>query len=214
MSLELHLHPLASYCWKVLLALYETHTPFEPVLVELGDQQSAAEFKRLWPLGKFPVLKDTARNAIVPESTIIVEYLTQHYPAAAGLIPEDAEHGREVRLWDRFFDLYVHDPMQKIVADRLRPPTERDAYGVARSRDQLRLSYGILEERLRGRTFAVGNTFTLADCAAAPALYYSDRLVPVIDYPSIRAYLDRLIAGPAFARVLLEAQPYFARFPG
>jgi glutathione S-transferase len=122
MSLKLYFHPLASFCWKALIALYENDTPFEPHVVDLVNETSRAEFKKIWPIGKFPVLRDDARDVTVPESSIIIEYLSQHYPGRSQLVPTDADLARQTRLRDRFYDLYVHEPMQKIVGDRLRPP--------------------------------------------------------------------------------------------
>ncbi|MGC4091110.1 MAG: glutathione S-transferase family protein [Polyangiaceae bacterium] len=215
MSLELYFHPLASYCWKVLIALYENQTPFAPRLVDLGDPASAAAFERLWPIRKFPVLHDLDRGQVVPESSIVIEYLDHHYPGSARLIPESADAAREVRLWDRFYDCYVHDPMQRIVADRLRPADAKDPYGVEQAQAQLRKSYSILETQLATRPWAAGAEFSLADCAAAPALHYANRVAPLgASHPHTRAYVQRLEARPSFARVLREAEPYFQFFPG
>jgi glutathione S-transferase len=215
MALKLYYHPLASYCWKVLIALYENETAFSPALVDLSDAKARAAFFELWPLGKFPVLVDEANGRVVPESTIIIEYLAQHYPGRTQLIPTDADAALEARLQDRFFDQQVHEAMQKHVGDKLRPPAQRDAYGVEQAHAQLERAYGILEGSLRERSWAAGKTFTLADCAAAPALYYANRVHPIAaQYSSLSAYLKRLEARPSFARVLQEAQPYFVHFPG
>ena len=121
MSLVFHGHPLSSYCWKVLIALYENGTPFEQRLVDLGDPESRAAFAALWPMAKMPVLEDAERGAVVAETTIIIDYLDLHYPGPVRFVPEDPERAREVRLWDRVYDLYVQGPMQRIVGDRLRP---------------------------------------------------------------------------------------------
>jgi glutathione S-transferase len=215
MSLTLHFHPLASFCWKVLVALYENGTPFEPSIVDLGDPVSAAAFKALWPLAKMPVLQDHARDRIVPESTIVIEYLAQHYPGPVALVPADPERARQTRLADRFYDLYVHEPMQKIVTDRLRPRGQADAFGVGQARATLAVSYGMIEQDMAGRRWAMGEAFTLADCAAAPALFYANKVAPFGGrHPKVAAYLDRLMARPSFARTVAEAQPYFKDFPG
>ena len=121
MSLKLHYHPLASFCHKALIALYENGTPFEPVIVDLGDPESSAKFRALWPMAKMPVLEDTARGRIVPESTIVVEYLDRFYPGPTRLVPEEPDLAWQTRLWDRFYDCYVQDPMQKIVLDGCGP---------------------------------------------------------------------------------------------
>lgn len=131
MTLELHFHPLASFCHKALIALYEHGTPFDPVIVDLGDEASRRDFARLWPLMKFPVLRDPARDCIVAESSVIIEFIDAFHPGDARLIPADPETAWQVRMWDRVFDNHVQTPMQKIVGDRLRPPDARDAHGVA-----------------------------------------------------------------------------------
>jgi glutathione S-transferase len=217
MSLTLHFHPLASFCWKVLVALYENDTPFEPHLVDLGNAAERAEFASLWPLAKFPVLVDHDQRQTIPESSIIIEYLAQHYPGRVPLVPRDPDAAREVRLRDRFYDLYVHAPMQKIVGDRLRAPAQHDPRGVEDARALLATAYAMIERQAAGAavaTGAMGDAFTLADCAAAPALYYANRVQPIgREHPNVAAYLGRLMARPSFARVIDEAQPYFKNFP-
>lgn len=214
MSLTLHMHPLSSYCWKVLIALYENDTPFEGQLVDLGDPLVVAAFKALWPTTKMPLLLDAAHDRTVPESSIIIEYLQSAYPGPVRFIPADPEAALRTRLMDRLFDLYVMAPMQAIVADRIRPDGAKDPYGVAQAQAQLAMAYGLLETELAGRTWAAGESFSLADCAAAPALFYADKVAPLTAaHPTVRAYLDRLVARPSFARVLREAEPYFAMFP-
>ena len=215
MSLILHYHPLSSYCMKALIALYETETSFTTKLVNLGDPGERAALCALWPLGKFPILQDDVADVVVPESTTIIEYLAERHP---GLIPHD--RAREARLRDRFFDQYVHNSMQKITGDRLRPADARDPFGVAQARAQLEVAYQMLEGQigradtaLRG-PWAMGEAFTIADCAAAPALFYASHCVPLERFPRTRAYLQRLRARPSFARVLDEARPYFDMFPG
>jgi glutathione S-transferase len=213
MSLSLYYHPLSSFCHKVLIALYENDTPFDPVLVDLSDEASRAELLFLWPIGKFPVLSDEARDQTVPESSTIIEYLAQHYPGPSQLVPDDPDLARETRLRDRFFDLYVHQPMQKIVTDRLRPHGRRDPHGVDEARVLLRTAYGMVERGIDGSEWTMGDQFTLADCAAAPALHYARRVLPMDDHPRLAAYLERLEKRPSYARVLAEAQPYQGMFP-
>ena len=214
MSLIFYYHPLASFCWKALIALYENDTPFEPHLVDLGNEQARAEFKALWPIGKMPVLRDTARDQTVPESSIIIEYLAQHYPGRTQFVSDNAELARQTRLKDRFYDLYVHEPMQKIVADRIRPPGKNDPYGVEQARSQLQIAYDIIESDMAAKTWATGEAFSLADCAASPALFYANEVLPFGDsHKHVAAYFGRLMARPSFARVVKEAQPYFAMFP-
>jgi glutathione S-transferase len=214
MSLTLHMHPLSSYCWKALIALYENDTPFEAQVIDFGDPEAAAAFKALWPTAKMPVLRDAARNRTVPETSIIIEHLQAAYPGPVRFIPDDPEAALRVRLMDRLFDLYVMTPMQAIVADRIRPADAKDPYGVAQARAQLAMAYDLLETELAGRTWAAGEAFGLADCAAAPALFYANKVAPLgAAHPNVAAYLDRLLARPSFARVLQEAEPYFAMFP-
>lgn len=213
MALTLHYHPLSSFCWKALVALYENDTPFTPNLVNLGDPAERAALLKLWPIGKFPVLSDGARHATVPESSVIIDYLDLHYPGRTRFLPADADLARETRLRDRFLDLYVHLPMQKIVGDRLRPAGAKDPHGVAEARAQLRTSYAMIETQMAAGDFAMGGEFSLADCAAAPSLYYGNKVEPFGEFKNVGAYLERLQARPSFARVLKEAEPYFQFFP-
>jgi glutathione S-transferase len=214
MSLTLHYHPLSSYCWKVLIALYENATPFERVIVDLGEEASRAAHLALWPMGKMPVLRDAARGETVPEASVIIDYLDRYYPGAAPFTPADPDQAWRTRLWDRFFDLHVQGAVQKIVGDRIRPAGRQDPFGVADARAQLTAALAYLESQAASRTWFSGEGFGLADCAAAPALYYADRVQPFgAGQGAVRGYLDRLLARPAFARVLREAEPYFAMFP-
>lgn len=213
MSLILHFHPLSSFCWKALTALYENDTPFTPNMVNLGDPDERAALLKLWPICRFPVLEDKARGEVVPESSIIIDYLDRYYPGRTRFIPEQADRALQTRLRDRFYDLYLHLPMQKIVGDRLRPADKKDPHGVAEARAQLKTSYAIIERQMTDGAWAMGSDFSLADCAAAPSLYYGDKVEPIGEFKNVSAYLDRLQARPSFARVLQEAEPYFGLFP-
>ncbi|WP_394835687.1 glutathione S-transferase family protein [Pendulispora rubella] len=214
MALTVYLHPLASFCQKVLIALYENEIPFESRTVDLMDQADAAHYKNMWPVGKMPLLRDDARDRTVPETSIIIEYLARHYPGRTPLLPADPDLALQTRLWDRFYDLYVQDPMQKIVVDRIRPPGTSDAHGVAEAKGKLQIAYGMIEEQMATRTWAIGEDFTMADCAAAPALFYAELVAPFGDaHPKTAAYLERLRKRPSFARVVEEAKPYFHMFP-
>jgi glutathione S-transferase len=214
MSLKLYFHPLASFCHKALIAFYENDIPFEPVVVDLADETSRAAFKAVWPMAKMPVLRDEKRDRTVAESTIIIEYLEAYYPGTTRFLPADAERAWQTRMWDRFFDLFVQEPMQKIVTDRLRPAGNDDAYGVEQAKIQLREAYALLEQETAARIWMMGDAFTLADCAAAPALFYASTVVPFGEtHRNLPSYLGRLMARPSFARVLEEAQPYFRLFP-
>ena len=212
MPLTLYFHPLSSFCWKALIALHEADIPFEPKVVNLGDPTERAAFEVIWPLGKFPVLRDDARNLTVPESTIIVDYLAQYFPEAAGLIPTDRDGSRQARLLDRLIDNYVHTPLQRVVVERLRPAERRDPFGADQARADIRRGYDLIAPMIAG-PWAMGETFTLADCAALPALYYADYAVPLTGWPALEEYLGRLKARPSVARVLGEAAPFFKFFP-
>jgi glutathione S-transferase len=222
MSLKLYFHPLSSYCQKALVALYENETPFTPHIVDLGDPDSSAAFKKIWPIGKFPVLRDDANDRTIPESSIIIEYLARHYPGKTKLVPDDPEVARQARMRDRFFDLYVSEPMAKVVTDRLRPSGKNDPYGVAQARALLQTACGMIEQELTTKagtpagtpSWAIGDAFTMADCAAAPALYYANLVMPLGPaFKNTAAYLDRLMQRPSFARAVKEAEPYRAMFP-
>jgi glutathione S-transferase len=214
MSLKLYFHPLSSFCQKVLVALYETGAPFEPHLVDLRDEASRSAFLKIWPIGKFPVLKDEARDRLVPESSIIIEYLAQHYPGKTALLPADPDEARQTRLRDRFFDLYVQVPMQKVIGDRLRPGGQGDPFGVEQAKSQLQTSLAMIEGEIGSHSWAMGETFTIADCAAAPALFYANMVVPFTEtHKNLATYFQRLMQRPSFARVMEEAKPYFNLIP-
>lgn len=214
MALTLYLHPLASFCHKVLLALYENRTPFTPNIVDLMNPDAKASYLDVWPVGKIPVLRDASRNLTIPETTIIIEYLDEHYPGAQPMLPRDPTQRLEARLWDRFFDCYVQVPMTKIVTDRLRAAGEHDPRGVADARAQLRTAYGMIETRMKDRVWVLGDTFSIADCAAAPALFYAGIVEPFgPSHANVAAYFERLLERPTFQRVLAEARPYFTYFP-
>lgn len=212
MSLTLHFHPLSSFCQKVLVALYENDTPFTGQLVDLFDPAQEQAFRMLWSIRRFPVLVDDGR--VVPESTTIIEHLDRHHRGATRLVPDGAEAAAEVRLMDRLFDLYINVPMQKVVTDRLRPEGRGDATGVEQARELLGAAYDVLAQRLKGRTWAAGEDFTMADCAAAPALRYAAMTRPFgAHHRTLGAYLERLEARLSFARVMAEGEPYMKNMP-
>jgi len=214
MSLTLYYHPLSSFCWKVLIALYENGTPFKPLSINLGDPEERGALLKLWPVGKFPVLRDDARDRTVPESSIIIDYLDRYYSGHTRFTPADGDAAWQTRLKDRFYDLYVHLPTQAIVGNRLRPADAKDPRGVEEAKARLRASYDMIEAEMATKTWAMGESFTIADCAASPSLYYANKVLPFRDsHRHAAAYLDRLTARPAFARVLEEAEPYAHMFP-
>jgi glutathione S-transferase len=212
MTLHLYAHPFSSYCQKVLIALYENATPFEFRMLAPGDKQAAAELEALWPMRKFPVLVDRGRTVI--EASIIIEHLQLHHPGRVRLVPEDPRVALEARWMDRFFDNYVSTPQQRIVFDSIRAAEDRDPYGVAEARAMLETAYRWLDGALAGREWAAGGAFSLADCAAAPALFYADWTHPIdAAFTRVRAYRQRLLARPSFARAVVEARPYRPLFP-
>lgn len=214
MGLTLYYHPLSSFCWKALIALYETGAKFEPLVVNFSDEASAKAFKAVWPIGKFPVLRDEVAGEAVPESTTIIEWLALRSAAGRALIPDEPERAFRVRQADRFYDLHVHMQMQAIVGDRLRPEGAHDPMGVERARAVMATALDMVETEMAERAWAAGDDFTMADCAAAPALFYTDKVTPLAPaHPNLVAYLDRLKARPSFARVLEEAAPYLHMFP-
>ena len=209
---KLYAHPFSSYCQKVLTALYENATPFEWRLLEGADSPAMVELGQLWPIRRFPVLVDGGRTVI--EATSIIEYLGLAHPGPVRLIPEDAFAALEVRTMDRFFDNYISTPQQKIVFDAMCAEVDRDPYGVAKARRMLDTAYVWLDEKMAGREWAAGDGFSLADCAAAPFLFYADwthRIDP--RFRQVHAYRQRLLARPSFARAVDEARPYRSYFP-
>jgi glutathione S-transferase len=203
----------SSYSWKALIPLHEAGTQFTPRRID--DPQVATEWKRRWPIARFPVLVEEASRLTLPEASIIIEYLDSHYPGPQPMLPSDRDLRLEVRLIDRFFDNYVHSSMHKIVGDRLRDAERRDAQGVEEARAVLDTCYAWLGARMADRAWAVGDRFTLADCAAAPALFYADWVHPIGDsFPEIAAYRARLLARPSVKRVVDDARPFRALFPG
>jgi glutathione S-transferase len=215
MTLKLYFHPLSSFCQKALIAFYERGVPFEGVIVDLGDPAQKAALEALWPVAKFPVLHDEEKDVTVPEASLVVEYLDRARPGPPPMIPADADAALQARLWDRFFDNYVHLPMQKVVGDSLRPADGRDPHGVAEAKAQIARSWAILDAHLarHGGDWATGKAFTLADCAAAPALFYANVVQPFDGHPDVEAYFERLLDRPSFARCIDEARPYWKYFP-
>ena len=210
MSLTLYAHPFSSYCQKVLIALWENDIPF--TYRHLEEPGAAADRASLWPLGRFPVLVDGART--IAESSIIIEHLDLHHECPVRWLPDDRAAALEVRFLDRFFDNYIMTPMQKPVSEALRAEGARTEVALAEARQALETAYAWLEETLRGRTWAAGEDFTMADCAAAPSLFYADWVHQIgAGFPRLRAYRSRLLARPSFARAVDEARPYRQYFP-
>ncbi|HYW15575.1 MAG TPA: glutathione S-transferase family protein [Allosphingosinicella sp.] len=214
MTLMLHYHPFSSFCQKVLVALYEREVPFEKAVVDLSDPDQRAALAQLWPMAKFPVLRDEARDRTVPESSLIVEYLDRVHAGPPPLVPLDPDSAMKARLWDRFFDQYVELPLQKAVGDRFRPDGARDPHGVEEAGVLIERAYDLLEDALsEGQTWIAGDSFTLADCGAAPALFYAHMVRPFERRPRLEAYYGRLRARPSFARAVDEARRFRSFFP-
>lgn len=209
MTLELFSHPFSSYCQKALIAFYENDIPFTYRMLE--DEGVGAELARIWPLGRFPVLR--AGERVVPEATMIVEYLDVHHPGPTRFIPEDRDAAIPVRTMDRFFDNYIASPQQRIVFNALREETVRDAHGVTEAQAMLDKAYRWLDDYMAGREWAAGD-FSLADCAAAPQLFYADWTYAIPqEFTNVHAYRQRLIERPSFARAIDEGRPYRPYFP-
>lgn len=210
----LHYHPLSSYCHKVLIALDVLGIELDKRLLNLGDPAERAAHLALWPTGKMPLLVDQGRP--VAETSIIIEYLQRHHAVAGRtLIPSDPDAALDVRLWDRMFDFYVMTPMQALTADLLRPQDARDPYGVDQARQQLSTAYVFIDRQLDGRTWVSGDAFSMADCAAAPALFYAVTYVALSPaHVRLAAYFERLMAHPSVAKTIDQARPWFKFYPG
>lgn len=205
-------HPFSSYCQKVLIALYENGTDFEFRMLGPDNEDAVAEWTALWPIKRMPVLQDG--DQVIAEASIVIEYLALHYPGEASLIPADPATALQVRMLDRFFDNYVMTPMQKIVFNQIRPEPDRDPYGVRDAHSMLETAYGWLDGALGNSQWAVGDIFTLADCAAAPSLFFADWVHPIAEtFPHVRSYRARLLSHPSVARAVDEARPYRGFFP-
>ncbi|KQU71433.1 MULTISPECIES: glutathione S-transferase family protein [unclassified Rhizobacter] len=210
----LHYHPLSSCCHKVLIAIDELGIEVDKRLLNLGDPAERAAHLARWPLGKMPLLED--RGRAIPETSIIIEHLQRHHARPGRtLIPHDPGEALDVRLWDRLLDLYVMTPMQAFTADRLRAEGERDAQAVARARDTLLTAYALIEQQLEGRHWIAGDAFSMADCAAAPSLFYALTYVPLLpQHARLSAYFERLVDRPSVAHAIDEARPWFQFYPG
>lgn len=211
--MQLYYHPFSSYCQKALIAFYEYGIEFEPQLLDGPECDASQRLARLWPIKRFPLLVDG--ELTLPEASLIIEHIGLRLPVAQRLLPADPAAALEVRLMDRFFDNYVSAPQQKVVFDALRPSDAHDPFGVQQAREQLDTAYGWLEQRLAdGRAWAAGERFSLADCGAAPFLFYADWTHPIGDrFSRVKALRQKLLARPSVKRVVDEARPYRKYFP-
>jgi glutathione S-transferase len=208
----IYAHPFSSYCQKAFTVFYEKGVPFTLRLLSPDNPDNVAEHRALWPLARFPVLQ--AGEQTVLESTVIIEWLDQRHPEPARLIPPEPDAALEVRMLDRIFDNYVMTPMMTIVGDRMRPEGAHDAHGVERAHATLDSALRWLDARMSARDWAAADRFSLADCAAAPSLFYADWVHPLDGYASVARYLRRLRERPSFARCVEDARPARALFPG
>ncbi len=214
MSLILHTHPLSSCCQKVLVALYETGAPVQLRHLDLADAAERDAHRARWPLGKMPVLEDTVSGHMLPETSIIIEHLVQRHPGPVPLLPSDPKACLQVRLWDRVCDLYVMTPMQAAVAATFTGDAASAARAASVSSAQLESAYGLLERQLAGGSWLAGEDFSLADCAAMPALFYAAAVRPFAhDFPALGAYFARLLQRSSVRRVLKDAKPWLGNFP-
>ena len=210
MSLQFFGHPFSSYTQKVLIALWADATPFDYRMIE--DPENMATLKQHSPFGQFPLIIEDDGTALF-ETTCIIDHLQAHHPGPNKWIP-DGEPGRRARFLDRFFDLHVMNNVQVPVGDKLRPEGTQDPFGVERARARLHTAYDWLEANLGDGPWAAGTQFTLADCAAAPALFYADWVEEIgPSRPKLKAYRARLLAHPTVARAVEEGRPYRHYFP-
>lgn len=209
--MKLYYNPVSSYSMKTVMAFHEKNVPFEASIVNLMSPEARAEFEKVYPIGKVPFLVDAAKDRVVPESSIIIEYIDRHYPGGTKLIPDDPDLARQVRMRDRFMDLNINEPMQKIFFDGMRPAGQNDPLGVEQAHKLLGKALGLLERSLEGKTWAMGDDFTMADCAAAPCLFYCRNVHPYESHKNVTAYAGRLLERPSFQKVVKEAEPILAQ---
>lgn len=215
MTLRLYYHPFSSFCQKALVALYEREVAFEREPIDLSDPAQKAKLEAVWPIAKFPVLRDEGRGLTIPESGAIVEYVDRLGSGPPRLIPTDPDEALQVRIWERVIDDYVELPLQRRVKDCFRPAEHKDPLVVDEAKTLIGRAYGLLDDALYARNngWLACDSFTLADCAAAPALFYSNIIVPFAGHPRLEAYFARLLARPSFARAVEEARPFRPLFP-
>lgn len=212
--MKLYYNPVSSYSMKALMALYEKNVTFTPSLVDLMNPAARAEYEKVYPIGKVPLLVVEEKDWMVPESSIIVEYLERHHPGGRKLIPDDPDLARQVRHRDRFFDCYVNEPMQKVFFDGMRPAGKNDPFGVEQAHARLEKALTMVDAEMAKNTWALGNDFTMADCSAAPCLFYCMKVHPFESKKNLVGYTNRLMERPSFQKVLKEAQPILAKMMG
>ncbi len=211
--MDLYFAYLSTYSQKVLLALYEKDIPFTPHLVDLSSEQDRAEYHKLYPFGKVPLLvREDGR--LIPESTIIVEYLETAFPQAPVLIPKDPEEARKARFMDRMCDLYLNDPVVSLIFESWKPEEQRDSEMMAKASEKIGIMYRYMEDQLAQTEFLAGDTFTMADCAAMPVLFYANSFAPFGGFDHIHRYWESVSQRPAFLKLKQEAEPYIKAVMG
>lgn len=210
--MKLYFHPVSTYSQKVLMAFHEKGASFEPMVVSLMDPASKEEYRKVHPLAKLPFLFDEKADRRVPESSIIIEYIDRHCPGGTKLIPDDPDLARQCRFKDRMMDLYVNDSVSTIFFDSMMPEGERDPRAVTKAKETLDTVYALIDRDMSNKTWAIGDAFSMADCAAAPALNYARMVHPFDKHKSLTAYAGRLFERPSFAKVAKEAEPHLAAF--
>lgn len=208
--MKLYYIPVSTYCQKVLMAFHEKGVTFEPELVDFSDEAAQAEYRKFYPLGKVPVLVPE-EDWMIPESSIIIEYLDTHFDSGTRLIPADPDQARQARFKDRMLDLYLNDSISNLFFEIRKPEAERDPPLIERCQYRARVSYEFMEKNFENREWAIGE-FSMADCAAAPPLFYAQTVFPFEDYPNVTAYYKRLSARPSWGKVMEEALPYIEQF--
>ncbi|PHZ83435.1 glutathione S-transferase [Paremcibacter congregatus] len=211
--MKLYYHPLSTYSQKVLIACYEKGIAFEPHVINVSNPKERAAFRGIYPLGKIPLLV-TEDQRLIPESSIIIEYFDQAFPNSPDLIPKDPEQARQVRFRDRMHDLYLNDPIVALLFESRKPEAEQDFPLIHKSRHTLDVIYEFLNNQINNHSWSNGEQFSMADCAAAPALFYAQRIYPFAKYPNIKAYFSRLMGHPAYRKVIKEAEPLVKKFLG
>jgi glutathione S-transferase len=212
MPMKLYYNPVSSYSQKALLAFYEKGCAFEPVIINLFDPKDREAYQKVYPIAKVPFLRVEEKNLDLSESSLIIEYVDRHFPGGPKLLPDDPDQALQVRMLDRFFDLYIAEPVTKLFFDGMRPEGMKDPFGVKQARDRLDSMYAFFDQQLAGRTWAAGDTFSMADCAAAPALFYARAMHPFEAHKNLTGYFGRLMQRPSFQRVVKEAEPMLAMF--
>jgi glutathione S-transferase len=212
MSMKLYFNPVSSYSQKTLMAFYEKGCAFEPVIINLFDPKEREAYQKIYPIAKVPYLQVEEKKLNLSESSIIIEYIDRNFPGGMKLLPDDPDQALQVRMQDRYFDLYINESVGKIFFDGMRPAGKNDPFGVQQARDRLDQMYAMLDPQLASRTWAAGETFSMADCAAAPALFYARMVHPFEAHKNVTAYFQRLMQRPSFQRVVKEAEPFLAMF--